>query len=317
MRPAKKSLFVIVMLVSLGLLTGCVALDWDETLPSTMNTASMTERGQVLHLELKGFEPLQNGFHYENWAITDGQPMALGKFNIGPEGQLVTPAGEPIPNNDFMSSADLRSATAIVITIEPAGDMDALPAQTHFVAGKVLNRMARLTVNAPQALNNRMTLASGRFVLATPTDEDSSNETSGVWFLNLVSGHPLQGLKLPELPEGWKYEGWVVIDGVPVTTGKFRDPSQADEVAPFSGPNPGPPFPGEDFLTHAPSGLSFPTDLSGTKVVLTIEPDPDDSPAPFTLKPLARQIRSPAIDHFPFRMLNQARLFPRGVASIR
>ena len=60
----------------------------------------------------------------------------------------------------------------------------------------------------------------------------------------------------------------------------------SDESGPFSGPLPSPPFPGEDFLNNAPSGLSFPTTLRGSVVVVSIEPYPDNSPAPFLLKPL-------------------------------
>ena len=70
-------------------------------------------------------------------------------------------------------------------------------------------------------------------------------------------------MSLPALPGGLHYEGWAVIDGVPVTTGRLTSPSGADEAAPFSGPNPGPPFPGEDFLGNAPIGLVFPTNLAG------------------------------------------------------
>jgi len=108
----------------------------------------------------------------------------------------------------------------------------------------------------------------------------------GVWFINLRMTTPQPGLLLPTLPAGWTFEGWAVFDGTPVTTGKFLAPDQADFAAPFSGDLPGPPFPGEDFLRHAPAGLTFPTDLSATPIVVSVEPDPDDSPAPFVLKPL-------------------------------
>ncbi|WP_370478117.1 hypothetical protein [Tamlana flava] len=43
--------------------------------------------------------------------------------------------------------------------------------------------------------------------------------------------------------------------------------------------------------------MSFPTDLRGATVVISVEPDPDNSPAPFTLKPLAHMVHASATDH--------------------
>ena len=79
----------------------------------------------------------------------------------------------------------------------------------------------------------------------------------------------------------------------------------------------GPPFPGEDFLVNAPSGLAFPTDLAGGVAVISIEPEPDDSAAPFTLKPLAGGIDAAAVDHVTYAIPNTASAFPTGTAVIR
>ena len=89
----------------------------------------------------------------------------------------------------------------------------------------------------------------------------------------------------------------------------------ADEAKPFSGPQPGPPFPGEDYLMNAPAGLSFPTDLSGSMTVLTIEPVPDNSPMPFLLKPLKGTVPSGAAPMTVYQMQNQASTFPTGTAT--
>ena len=102
---------------------------------------------------------------------------------------------------------------------------------------------------------------------------------------------PVAGLDIPELPAGWVYEGWVVIDGQPVSTGRFLDPTGPDDFGGFSGPLGNPPFPGEDFIVNAPDGLEFPLDLRGAgTVVLTVEPADDDSPAPFPIRPLAAPV---------------------------
>ncbi len=86
--------------------------------------------------------------------------------------------------------------------------------------------------------------------------------------------------------------------------------------APYSGPEDGPPFPGEDFLTNAPAGLTFPVDLSGGAAVISVEPSPDDAAAPFTLKPLFGEIPSGAEDHVTYPLGNNAQDFLSGTVTI-
>jgi hypothetical protein len=78
---------------------------------------------------------------------------------------------------------------------------------------------------------------------------------------------------------------------------------------------PGPPFPGEDFLFNAPAGLTFPTDLMGGVAVISIEPSPDNSADPFTLKPLVGNIPIGAIDHKTYMMNSNLSSFPTGTVS--
>ena len=117
--------------------------------------------------------------------------------------------------------------------------------------------------------------------------------------------------------DGWKYEGWVVVDGTPVTSGKFTDVAMADESAPYSGSMSGPPFPGEDYLMNAPMGLTFPTDLAGQTAVISVEPEPDDTEAPFTLKPLTGMIPMDATDHMVYDMDTNTGSLPTGTATIQ
>lgn len=279
--------------------------------------ATGPQANRMLVLSFSGLEPLTNGYHYEGWAIVAGQPRTTGKFNVASNGTLVTVAGAPIAGGEFNTGIDLSGATTIVITIEPAGDVDAIPTTTRYFAGAVTSRAASLTVAAPQALNSSFADAVGRYVLATPTDGNGNNENSGVWFLSLASGSPTVGLTLPTLPAGWAYEGWAVINDKPITTGRFTSGSGADQSAPFSGTQGAPPFPGEDFLVRAPSGFTFPTNLAGGKVVISVEPQPDDSPAPFTLKPLLGPISASAVDHVTYNMNLNIVGFPTGIATIR
>lgn len=275
------------------------------------------EGKRTLVLNFAGVEPLANDYHYEGWAIIDGEARSTGKFNLDDAGDFFTVGGEEIPNGAFDVDFDLDDATAIVISIEPAGDTDDTPSDTKYLAGGVTDDAADLAVEATQSLGDDFTTATGKVILATPTNGSGTNELSGIWFLDLGTGSPAVGLSLPTLPTGWKYEGWAVISGQPVTSGKFTAVDEADESAPYSGPDPGPPFPGEDYLQNAPAGLTFPTDLSGGTAVISIEPDPDDDTAPFALKPLVYQFPDPAQDHFTYDMNNQAgTTFPSGTASI-
>jgi hypothetical protein len=263
-----------------------------------------------LTLDVTGFPELANAAHYENWAIIDGAPVSAGKFNVV-DGAIVDLDGASI--SDF-PVAGLEAATTIVVTIEPAGDRDAVPSDTHFVAGDVVDGSAELTIGHPAAIGTDFADAAGTVLLATPTNGDGTDELSGIWFLALPG--PIASLDLPELPAGWKYEGWAVIDGIPVTSGTFLDTEAADDAAPFSGPEAGPPFPGEDFLVNAPEGVTLPTDLSGATIVISVEPDPDDSPEPFILKPLVGQAADPATDHESYELANNALDLPRGTANL-
>jgi hypothetical protein len=94
---------------------------------------------------------------------------------------------------------------------------------------------------------------------------------------------PAPSLELPALPDGWIYEGWVATDDGPISTGRFASPDDADldDAGPTAGPDPGPPFPGQDFI-DPPLVLND----GGVRAVITVEPEPDPSAAPFPLRPL-------------------------------
>jgi hypothetical protein len=50
--------------------------------------------------------------------------------------------------------------------------------------------------------------------------------------------------------------------------------------------------------------------------VISIEPDPDDDPAPFTLKPLVGAIPASADSYTNYELENAADAFPTGTATI-
>jgi hypothetical protein len=283
--------------LSVALLVACGDND-DEIMQPTTST---------LALNISGLEDLGSGYLYEGWIIVDGSPVTTGTFSVNGSGQLSQTEFE-------LDADDLDMAAAFVLTIEPSPDTDPNPSAVHILAGDFSNSSASLSIGHGAALGDDFADAMGNYILATPTDGAMTNENSGIWFLDLSMGSPMVGLDLPTLPDGWKYEGWAVIDGVPVTTGTFTEVDMMDDAAPFSGEMDGPPFPGEDFLMNASMDLMFPTDLAGGTAVISIEPDPDNSDNPFLLKPLVGMIPGDATDHVTYMMdLNEAS-FPTGTA---
>lgn len=261
-----------------------------------------------LTLNFSGLENLGDQATYEGWIIVDGSPVSTGTFDVDDSGNLTQ-------STFTVDQDDLDNAATFVLTIEPVPDNDPAPSDVHILAGDFSGVNAPLTVDHGAALASDFTSATGGYILATPTDTDDTNERSGVWWLAPAQG-PGAGLDLPTLPAGWAYEGWAVIDGTPVSTGTFTNPGLADDNALYSGDQAGPSYPGEDFLQNAPSGLTFPTDLAGKTVVISIEPVPDNSPAPFTLKPLVGPVPADAADHFLYQMNNNATATnPTGTAA--
>ncbi|MDJ0769594.1 MAG: hypothetical protein QNJ12_12405 [Ilumatobacter sp.] len=264
----------------------------------------------VLELSFSGLEPLGPNAVYEGWVIVDGSPVSTGRFDVGADGGLIDDAGNTI--DAAFTTHDASAATAVVVSIEPFDDPDPAPAATKVLAGDVVDGVADLSIAHPAALGTDFADAGGFYILATPTNGDGNDERSGVWFLERGPGNPVN---LPELPAGWVYEGWAVVDGQPLSTGRFTDPNAADDFDGFSGDQPGPAKPGEDFIINAPEGLEFPLDLRGATIVISVEPDPDDSEAPFALKPLVAEVPADAVDHDNLP-LGVGPAAPTGVATI-
>jgi len=268
-------------ILAIGILTTSCSSD-DDNGPTTA----------ALTLNLDGLEDLGSDFVYEGWIIVNGSPVSTGVLtNLS------------FPQTVSVDNSDLRDATAFVLSIEPVVDVDSAPAATKILAGDFTGDTAN--VNSLGIVGD-FTASMGVYILATPTDADDTNEASGVWFLDNSSGSALAGLDLPTLTDGWKYEGWAVIGGTPVSTGTFTSIMDFDDNATtslFKGDSgDGPPFPGEDFLQNAPAGMTFPTDLKSATIVISVEPSPDNSAGPFTLKPLAHVVPTDAMNHTAINM---------------
>lgn len=271
------------------------------------STDDESDSNSTLQLNITGLEDLGAGYAYEGWIIVNGNPVTTGVFTVDGNGAL----SQSTFNID---KTDIEEATTFVLTIEPSPDSDAAPSDVHILAGEFSDNHAAITVDHSAALNADFAQSSGVYILATPTDGPDNNENSGIWFLDNSTGSPEAGLSLPTLPNGWVYEGWAVVDGTPVSTGTFTSTNNADDAAPYSGSLSGPPFPGEDLLLNAPGSLSFPISLEGGTAVISIEPVPDNSPNPFTLKPLVGMIPANSSVHTPYGM-DQNLTFPTGTVT--
>lgn len=276
-----------------GLLGGCGDDDND---PAT----------RTLSLSLAGLEPLGGGYVYEGWLIVGGSPVSAGRFSI--DG-----SGLPVPATFTVSEADAAAATKYVLTIEPGTGDDPAPSATKVLGGTFgATGEATLSTSDSDALSTDFASAAGTFFLATPTSAATDDETQGIWWI--TPGTPnAPGLTLPTLPAGWVYEGWVVGAAGPVSTGTFSDVAAADSDGggPAAGTDsPAPPFPGQDFVDPA-------TDLSsGYMAVISVEPSPDDSDAPFAIKPLGGSIGSDVAPTTQMVNNNAASTLPSGTAAL-
>jgi hypothetical protein len=253
-----------------------------------------------LVLNLNGLETLGSDYVYEGWIIVDGAPVSTGTF-----------ISVSSPQTFSVNAEQLAAATTFVISIEPAVDLDPAPAATKILAGDFTGNSASINTGLVGDFSN----AAGAFFLRTPTDEtgmNNGNDENGVWF-GTPGMPPVPNFELPTLPAGWVYEGWVVGDTGPLSTGTFTTFDTVDSAAPFSGASAGPPVPGEDFFMNAPAGETFPLDIRGRTIVISVEPMPDDSIAPFVMKPLigvAGNDTAPAIHDFGQNLMS----LPTGTA---
>jgi hypothetical protein len=254
-------MFGLAIAATTGLLVGC---------PPSAPT-------EVLEIGVMNLEPLGDDFEYEGWFIVNGTPVSTGTFDIDEQ-------GNPVPDTFQVLASDAAAATKFVVSIEPDPDPSAQPADTKLVAGDFANGSADAVIGDAAALGDDFQSADGEFILDTPTTSAIAQDYAlGIWWLDPAG--PSASLSLPALPAGWVYEGWVADQDGPVSTGTFTDPAAADAdgAGATAGPDSAPPFPGQDFINP-------PMPLPGMDAVISVEPDPDNSPAPFSFKPLAGDI---------------------------
>ena len=255
------------LVIALMVLQGC-GNDHSPTAPAGSS---------MVTLSFQRLEPLEGGLSYQAWAVEErddgsfrGHPFAT--FNMNQAGQVVTPVSGAVITGGFEAPLDAEDLFGVGLTIETSVVGVTIPSDTFILGGPVVGGVVQMTTDHWLGIGQDLSVIQGRYVLATPTDQDPENELGGIWFLDPFQGPDAPGLQLPTLLNGWDYEGWVVIEGQPVSTGKFFQADATDGSFLYSGSVQGPAVPGEDFLRNAPTGLTFPPDLSGAEVFITMEP---------------------------------------------
>ncbi|HEY53632.1 MAG TPA: hypothetical protein G4N94_09270 [Caldilineae bacterium] len=267
----------------------------DKSSDEAMKEEDMMEKTQ-LNLAFQGLGNPGEGWAYEGWLIVDGEPVTTGVFTVDDKGMASA--------TDFPVDAHaLKNATAFVLTIEPSPDPDPAPNIIHLIGGDFDGDSATLAVSHPLALSADFADITGSYIIGAPSSKMAAEDyRKGIWWPSLA---------LPALPDGWIYEGWVVGPDGPISTGRFAsgDVTDSDGNGPTAGPNPGPSFPGQDFIDPA-------IDLTtGYAAVITIEPEPDTAPAPSFLKLLVDKNIEDVGDHGSQDVENQANTFPTGMAK--
>jgi hypothetical protein len=294
---------------------------------------------------------LQDGEgHYQLWAKFmifnkagqndspdhDSTAVSLGEFNVSVDGQgLVSLVGNPMR---FTIPTDQNPQLIDDIILAIQEDEPGL-AKTHheepgptFLGGKVhgdaLVGIADLDVSYSHALGSTFSNVSGKYTIIAPTSPADSN--SGVWFIEQQGTTTLAGLRnLPTLPTGWRYEGWI---GLPYyvdpgglmfrhcSTGRFlrADSADFDGAGPGAGVGNGLNFPGQDFINPIPPGSPSRPVLRNSAFMVTIEPEPDNSPNPSSLRLLSAPLApSPKPQGQALQMDNVAAAsFPRAKITI-
>ncbi|MGD2122503.1 MAG: hypothetical protein PVJ76_12195 [Gemmatimonadota bacterium] len=282
------------------------------------------EGSSLVTLSLTGLKPLGDGLNYQAWLIAGtlsepwGSPLAL--FDVDQDGRLVDPVADTVLVEPLQGRLDPADVIGVAVSLETSDTLLSYSSYTFLLGGDLVQGTATLTTEHWIAFDASLTSSSGRFVLKTPTDADQENELGGIWFIDTGLEPVGPGLELPGAPEGWVYEGWVVVEEVEISTGKFLGPTGADSANTYSGSLAAPAFPGEDFLAGAPSGLVFPPDLSGALVFVTMEPwmewdvGPDQ---PFPLRILEAVIPADAAPLAPYEMLPLLDQLPSGTVTVQ
>jgi hypothetical protein len=299
---------------------------------------SPSERISQVDVRVEGLNAPGDSAHYEAWLKWLNKTNA-GDFEIYENLGTLESTGGSYTISKNLNQGYMQGALAVIISIET--DTASQPSAYRIIGADLEANDGTFTIGSGDVLNFSFELASGYYFLDTPTERPTSlNPKSGIWFarldttiediqdslgnvvgqdttVDLLPGLELQDLTLPGLSANWSYQGWVIIDGDTLPTGKFLKPEGADQNSDYKGPGQGYPFPGSDFLSNAPAGMTFPLDLSGREVLITLTPNyPAKANKPFSLTVMGVQIPANAQARHNYRLNNESATFPGGDLTV-
>ncbi len=300
-----KKYLISVFLILTVTLTSC---DYFEN-SDTLNTAS-------LEVKLTGLPAIPDTMTFVCWYAQDNtkfKPIKAFNLDADANGEINFKSEQPL--------SYLTNAQVLKITVDRKAAVNdsnfAFGSARVILSGRIKDGNCVFDVGEKA---DQMNNISAVFTLSTPTNGPGTDELSGVWFIDslLTAAVPVAGLKLPVLYSGWRYEGWVEINGTYVSTGRFTNPKAADLFKGYSSTSAGYSFPGEDFLLNAPAGLTFPTDLSGKNVFISLEWNNGKTSGSTPSKILfSAAIPNSAQSGVSYTMQRQNNLVPNGTGVIK
>ncbi|MBI4535072.1 MAG: hypothetical protein HY708_02255 [Ignavibacteriae bacterium] len=284
--------------------------------------------------------------HYQLWVtfLTFNKPtggdspthtegyVSLGEFNVVP-GEGIRDLDGNAAHFQIPEDENVQLLDDVILTIQrkrTPQDTSEIEPGSVIIAGKfrgdISQAIADLTTEYADAFESNFIGLTGVYTITAPTSPSDSN--SGIWFFE-PNPTPAAGLKnLLVLPETWLYEGWAVdmtnLSGpLYYSTGKFAraDSADLDGAGPGKGPGAGLNFPGQDFIV-ATGGSPAKPNLrgGGFKFLITLEPNPDNSPNPSLLTLLSsfpEPVQSGRLQTQSSPMFNVSSSFiPRGKVTV-
>ena len=275
--------------------------------PSPLPRALGDVRGVIAVFEGLRTLPQEVGI-YGLWITSTDAAGFLGTFNINESGQTVDRYGNLIERFTTYD-VNLAKALSVVVSVELFNSNPEAPSGNIILQGPFSEGVAQMSVPVPNAIES----ATGTYRVQTPTDGPDTNEASGIWAID-AEGNPT--LDLPEATAGYVYEHFIYIDGREIIMGRFNVADELDTINAYDDDLfPPPEVPGDDFLRNEPGGLDFPTNLGGSRLIVTLEPRVLDSITPSQLVVFEAFLPLGLVGGETITMTNLTANFPTGTVT--
>lgn len=299
-----KNILLILFGITIICLTGCDYFDNSDTLDSS-----------AIEFSISGLPAIPDSMTFVTWFANEDASQAVPVILFSGDAENGT-----LTYNSEKPLRMIQTAQLFWVTIERKSLLDTLPPTAPANSRKILGgRFVNGGCNLGVGENvYNFDISSAVYNLLTPTDSLNANPLSGIWFVDSLDQVIAPGLNLPELFGGWRYEGWVEVNGILISTGRFSSSRGTDQANLYGSARPPLPFPGEDFITNPPAGVTFPINLSGAKVYITLEVnDGRNSGTSAGIVIFESTVPNPAESRVTYNMANTNPSLPFGNAFIK